>query len=177
MCLYGEEPGFQERLYSTGNYYLDTQLTQESLTQEEWPNYFEWYGEGALEDISRVKKLCEENGIELTVFVNPEFYVRWEEAIARGYLGFLEQLAQITDYYSFCGYNNVTTDMSNFHDISHYKQSVGDDMIYIMEQGNGITPESEEDRLRIESLSLQGFGRYVTARNVQEYLTNLQGVE
>ena len=30
----GEEPGFRERLYSTGNYYLDTDLTAESLEFE-----------------------------------------------------------------------------------------------------------------------------------------------
>lgn len=182
ICAYtGEEPGFQERLYSTGNYYLDTQLTEESLAQEEWPDYFEWYGEGALADIGRVKKLCEENGTELVVFVNPEFYVRWEEAVARGYLGFLEQLAQVTDYYSFCGYNSVTVDMENFHDISHYKQSVGDYMICIMEQGNGLTAEGisggDEVRQRAEALRLEGFGRYVTAGNVREYLEDLQGTE
>lgn len=180
ICAYtGEEPGFRERLYSTGNYYLDTQLTEESLAQEEWPNYFEWYGEGAIADIGRIKELCGEHGTELVVFVNPEFYVRWEEAVERGYLDFLEQLAQITDYYSFCGYNSVTVDMANFHDISHYKQSVGDCMIDLMEQGREVTAEnmSEEERRRLESLRLEGFGRYVTAENVQEYLANLQGTE
>ncbi len=190
ICAYtGVEPGFQERLYSTGNYYLETQLTEESLAREEWPNYFAWYGEGAIEDIEAVKRLCEENSIELIVFVNPEFYVRWEEAVERGYLAFLEQLAQITDYYSFCGYNSVTTDMENFHDISHYKQSVGDRMLWIMERGTEGWPEyAADDRVSQEqggeseendwqsfgTLHQEGFGRYVTAETVQEYLDSLQ---
>lgn len=189
----GEEPAFQERLYSTGNYYLDTQLTEESLAQEEWPNYFAWYGEGALADIEKLRKLCEENAIELIVFVNPEFYVRFEEAVERGYLDFLEQLAQITDFYSFCGYNSVTQETANFHDISHFKQEVGDIMIYIMEQERrkeggreNWQPEEPqnwsamfdaEQRQSIEALRQEGFGRYVTAETIQEYLEALQDAE
>lgn len=195
ICAYtGEEPGFRERLYSTGNYYLDTQLTEESLAQEEWPDYFEWYGEGAIEDIRKVKNLCEENGIELIVFVNPEFYVRWEEALTHGYLEFLRQLAQITDYYSFCGYNSITVAMENFHDVSHYKQNVGDSMIYIMRQ-TGAEDAGGEEELETESgsgrkaavqeeweslmenLRMEGFGRYVTAEDVQAYLADLAGAE
>lgn len=182
----GAEPAFQERLYSTGNYYLATQLTEESLAQEEWPNYFAWYGEGAIRDIEKVIGLCEENGIALVVFVNPEFHVRWEEAAERGYLDFLGQLAQITDFYSFGGYNSVTADPANFHDISHYKQQVGDSMIRVMEQGRGEddgradalqagSQEPDVERKRIEALREEGFGRYVTKENVGEYLEELQG--
>lgn len=170
ICAYtGEEPGFQERLYSTGNYYLDTSLTAESLEREEWPNYFEWYGEGALEDIRELKNFCDGNEIELVVFANPEYERRFSEAVEQGYLDFLEELADVTDYYCFCGYNNVTLDRNNFHDISHYRQNVGDLMIRVM-QG-----ETEEDDLKI--LQTQGFGRYVTAGNVEEVIGNLRGVE
>lgn len=188
LAYTGEEPDFQERLYSTGNYYLEGQLTEESLAQEEWPNYFAWYGEEALADIGKVRKLCEDNGIQLVVFVNPEFYVRWEEAVQRGYLDFLEGLAQITDFYSFGGYNSVTTDTANFHDISHYRQQVGDSMIWLMEQGRqdgGTADEplrrsdtlSAEEQARLKALREEGFGRYVTADNVEEYLAGLQGKE
>ncbi|MGN0278067.1 MAG: hypothetical protein ACI4C4_01790 [Lachnospiraceae bacterium] len=170
MAAYtGEEPGFRERLYSTGNYYLDTDLTAESLEQEEWPNYFAWYGEGAIEDIRELKNYCDTNEIELIVFVNPEYERRFDEAIEQGYLDFLKELAGITDYYCFCGYNDITTDMANFHDISHYRQSVGDLMIQIMKgENNGET---------LQSLQAQGFGRYVTAANAEEVIENLKGME
>lgn len=165
----GEEPGFQERLYSTGNYYLDTDLTAESLEQEEWPNYFEWYGEGALEDIRELKNYCDANEIELIVFANPEYERRFREAVEEGYLDFLRELAGITDYYCFCGYNDITTDMSNYHDISHYRQSVGDLMIQVM--------KGEDGGETLQSLQAQGFGRYVTAANVEEVIENLKGIE
>lgn len=165
----GEEPGFQDRLYSTGNYYLDTELTEESLKQEEWPDYFAWYGEGALEDIRELKAFCDANGIELIVFANPEYERRFNEAVKNGYLDFLAELAEITDYYCFCGYNNVTLDMGNFHDISHYRQSVGDLMIQIMKGETGGDG--------LQTLQAQGFGRYVTVDNVEEVIGNLKGVE
>lgn len=169
----GEEPGFRERLYSTGNYYLDTSLTAESLELEEWPNYFEWYGEGALKDIRELKSFCDSNGIELIVFANPEYERRFWEAVENGYLDFLTELSEITDYYCFCGINNVTLDMGNFHDISHYRQNVGDLMIQVMKGEAG-----GED---LQTLQAQGFGRYVTAGNVEEVMEeitgNLYGVE
>lgn len=164
-------------------------MTAESLAQEEWPNYFAWYGGEALADIAQIKELCVENGVELVVFVNPEFYVRWDEAVERGYLDFLEQLAQVTDFYSFGGHNSVTCSMENFHDISHYKPQVGDSMIYLLEQGigeNGGRADvdarqtwsdtlGDAERQRIESLRDEGFGQYVTAENIQDYLAKLQG--
>lgn len=159
----GKEEGFSERLYSTGNYYLDSSLTEESLAQEQWPNYFAWYGEEALEDIAQIVALCEEKQIELVVFVNPEYQVRFEEALANGYTDFLRGLAEITDYYSFCGINSVTTDMQNFHDISHYRMEVGDKMLAVM-QGDEIDAD----------LAAEGFGQYVTKENVEVYISTLQ---
>lgn len=165
----GEEPGFRERLYSTGNYYLDTDLTAESLELEEWPNYFAWYGEGAIEDIRELKNFCDTNEIELIVFVNPEYERRFDEAVEQGYLDFLKELAGFTGYYCFCGYNDITTDMANFHDISHYRQNVGDLMIQVM--------RGEDGGKTLQSLQAQGFGRYVTVANAEEVIENLKGME
>ncbi|MCM1251761.1 MAG: hypothetical protein NC321_02995 [Clostridium sp.] len=163
ICAYHEkEKDFSERLYSTGNYYLDTSLTEETMRQEEWPNYFAWYGEEALADIAEIVTLCRERQIELIVFVNPEFYVRFEEAVERGYLDFLKGLAEITDYYSFCGSNSITCNVENFHDISHYRMETGDLMLAVMNDG-------EVD----ETLLAESFGQYVTKENVDEYLTIL----
>lgn len=157
-----EEAGFSERLYSTGNYYLDTSFTEEMLEQEEWPNYFAWYGEEALADIAEIIALCNEQQIELVVFINPEFYVRFEEAADKGYLDFLKGLADITDYYSFCGSNSVTCNVQNFHDISHYRMDVGDLMLAVM---NGAEVDA--------ALQEEGFGQYVTKENVDAYLAEL----
>lgn len=164
ICAYKDkEEGFAERLYSTGNYYLDSSLTEENLVLEEWPNYFAWYGDEALTDIAQIAGLCEEKQIELVVFVNPEYQVRFEEAVASGYTDFLRGLAAVTDYYSFCGINRVTADMQNFHDISHYRMEIGDLMLAVM-QGEEIDAV----------LKAEGFGQYVTEENVESYIASLQ---
>lgn len=164
ICEYeGQEEGFQERLYTTGNYYLTSSLTEESLAQEQWPNYFAWYGEEAIQDIGQIITLCREKQIEIVVFVNPEYQVRFEEAVANGYLDFLRELAEITDFYSFCGNNRITTDMQNFHDISHYRMEVGDKMLAVM-QGEEIDAE----------LMKEGFGQYVTSENIDQYISSLE---
>ena len=116
-----------------------------------------------MEDIAQIVALCEEKQIELVVFVNPEYQVRFEEALANGYTDFLRGLAEITDYYSFCGINSVTTDMQNFHDISHYRMEVGDKMLAVM-QGDEIDAD----------LVAEGFGQYVTKENVEVYISTLQ---
>lgn len=155
-----------ERLYSTGNYHLETSLTEESLLQEEWPNYFEWHGESAIEDIRQIAALCKEEGIEMVVFVNPEYQVRFDEAVERGYLDFLRQLADVTDYYSFCGYNAVTTDVRYFHDISHYRMETGDLMLSVM-QSEQIDP----------ALIREGFGQYVSKETADAYIEGLQRLQ
>ena len=62
-------------------------------------------------------------------------------------------------------------------------------MIYLLEQGIRETggkadtdaPQTwsdtlgDEERQRIESLRDEGFGQYVTAENIQDYLAKLQG--
>jgi hypothetical protein len=164
ICAYqGEEPDFSGRLYSTGNYYLDTAATEESIAREQWPDYFAWYGEEAIQDIQQIVNLCEDNEIELVVFANPEYQVRFEEAVDEGYLDFLRELSEVTDYYSFCGINSVTIDLQNFHDISHYRTEVGDLMLAVM---NGETID--------DTLAAEGFGTYVTKDNVDSYIERMK---
>lgn len=151
------------RLYATGNYHLETSLTEESLLLEEWPNYFTWHGEEALEDIRQIVELCKQEEIELMVFVNPEYQVRFDEAVERGYLDFLRQLADVTDYYSFCGYNSITTDVQYFHDISHFRMEVGDLMLSVM-QSMDIDPALQEE----------GFGQYVEKETVDAYIKGME---
>ena len=57
-------------------------------------------------------------------------------------------------------------DKSYFHDISHYRQSVGDLMIRVMK---GEEPDEE-----LEKLLAQGFGTYVTTQNVEEVTGRLE---
>jgi len=122
--------------------------------------------EEALAEIKEIKELCEENGIELIIFTNPMTPMTYLKSKECGYLEFLYQLADITDFYNFSGFNAITIDTNNFVDNSHYTAEVGDIMLECM----------FEDKVD-ESLLEFGFGYYVTSENKDEFIQILNPVQ
>lgn len=108
----------------------------------------------SLDAISDIVKICDENGIKLTVFTNPVYYDFFVNAVSQHYLVYLQRLAEITPYYNFSGFNDITTDEANYHDKSHYNAETGDLIT------NCICNNSVPNYL-LE----QGFGFYVTQDN------------
>lgn len=115
--------------------------------------------EAALDALRKIKKLCDDNGIEFICFFHPVYvstYVdenpEWLDAVKR-------QVALITPYYDFSGVNAVTTDPMNYLEASHYRKRIGDLICHrILENG-----EAAGD----------GFGAYVTTENVDRHLAQL----
>lgn len=116
-----------------------------------------------LDDIAEIVKICNENELELVVFVNPMCKVTYEASLEKDYFVFLRKLADITPYYNFSGLNDVATDYGNFYDTSHYSCDVGDMILDCICNG-------EYD----EKLYEQGFGWYVTHENADEFIALLE---
>ena len=114
-------------------------------------------------DIAEIVRICEENGIELVIFTNPMHPVTYEESLGRDYLVFLRRLADITPYYNFSGYNDITTDNKNFIDNSHYTAEVSDMLIECMCNGK-----------KYDGLYEQGFGQYITKDNADDFIALLE---
>lgn len=114
-------------------------------------------------DIAEIVRICEENGIELVIFTNPMHPVTYEESLDRDYLVFLRRLADITPYYNFSGYNDITTDNKNFIDSSHYTAEVSDMLIECMCNGE-----------KYDGLYEQGFGQYITKDNADDFIDLLE---
>lgn len=112
-----------------------------------------------LDEIQQIVNLCEENDIQLIVFTNPMHYVTYEASLEKGYTEFLYELAQITPFYNFSGYNNLTIDSSNYTDTSHYKPELADLMREVLCYDAYLYPYHD-----------QGFGVWVTKENVQDWL-------
>ena len=119
------------------------------------------YMDEALESVKEIVKLCKENNIELTVFTNPMYYETFSDAVIKQcYLMFLSELAEITPYYNFCGFNDYTTDLHYYHeDKTHFLVELGDIMLDVM------CNDAEN-----EKIPTQGFGTYVTKNNVGELI-------
>ena len=122
------------------------------------------YMDEAMDTMRALCALCRDNGIELTVLVTPLHYATYTGALERGdYYTFLRRLAEITPYYNFSGFNDITTDDRNYMDTSHYLAEIGDIMIDAFWHG-----KTEE------KLLAQGFGYYTDGTNVEQLIEILE---
>lgn len=158
-----DDPDYGKRLLDTGteNLAIVPQFNYEGA-KAWWSSYYYPREEG-LQEIREIKELCDEYGIKLRVFTNPLNALTYTKDIDNGYLVFLDELADVTDYWNFSGYNSVTLDYDNYYETSHYCAAVGDkiiDTIYY-------------DKTDPELLD-QGFGMYVTEDNKDELISMLK---
>lgn len=133
-----------------------------SQAQANWEIYYENRTPETLEEIRQLKELCDENGIRLILFTNPMHPLTYEKTVENGYAEFLEGLAEISDFYNFSGYNDVTMNNENYLETSHYKAHVGDMIMDVIFRG-----KSDPD------LEAQGFGVLVTKENCAEFLESV----
>lgn len=150
----------QDTFYSYG-WDIDYNVTSKYDWDNPTPSIGDSYlMDNTLEDIRKIKKLCDDNGIEMVIWTNPMYKITYEESVKHNYLDFLEQLAQITDYYNFSGLNDMTLDSNNYVDTSHYKAELGDMMINVI-----------WNNVKYDDLYKQGFGWYVTEENIDELIS------
>ncbi len=119
--------------------------------------------EETLDEIRQLKQLCDENNIKLVIFTNPLYYVTYDAALEQNYLNFLKQLATISEYCNFSGYNSITVDSSNWIDNSHYSAEVSDKVLECM-----------CFHAYYEGLYEEGFGYWVNEKNVDEFIDMLE---
>ncbi len=157
------DPEAMSRLMSTGTENLKIVPAFNYEGADAWWSSYYYPREEVLEEIREFKELCDENDIQLRVFTNPLHALTYTKDIANGYLVFLEELAEITDYWNFSGYNEITLNYDNYYETSHYCPAVGNLMIDTVYYGKTD-----------ETLESQGFGVYVTKENVKELTTLLR---
>ena len=111
-----------------------------------------------IDSLQKLKNLCNENNIELIVFINPIHKTTYLDNDLTQFNEFKRQLSNVTDYYDFSGLNEITTSNYYYYETSHYRPLVGDMIIQrIFQPEKGTT-----------------FGVYVTKENVEEYLRALE---
>ena len=85
-----------------------------------------------IEDFVQIKRMCDENGIKLTVWTAPCFISKkvWFEG--EQYYLFLRRLVQITDVWDFSGFYDANLNPYNFHDVTHFNDETADEILKIV---------------------------------------------
>jgi len=78
-----------------------------------------------MRDLKEIVSLCKANNIKLYTFMMPHNKTMMDSFIVEDYLNYLKDIANITDFYDFSGYNTITTDNCNYYERSHYRPLVG----------------------------------------------------
>ena len=155
---------YGKRILETGseNLTIKTQFDY-SKTKPSWSDYYRPRNQ-CFEEIREFKELCEEYDINLRIFTNPINGYTYEKDIANGYLVFLRKLADVTDYWNFSGFNDITLNMDNYYETSHFDPEVSNMIIDTVYYGKSD-----------KRLLSQGFGTFVTKNNVDKVLDILYG--
>lgn len=109
----------------------------------------------AIASIAEIKQICEDHDINLLVIgvpIQKDDFARYDpERLAV----FWEQLAHVTDFYEFWGYNSVNNDIRYYYDTDHFRNNAGTMvMAYIFGNSDIYIPN--------------GFGHLTTAANVKD---------
>ena len=86
--------------------------------------------EQTLAELQEIKNICDANGIDLIVFINPIEHGTYLSADQELFRKFRTGLAKITPYYDFSGLNYITLDDYYYYETIHYRPIVGDQIIH-----------------------------------------------
>lgn len=112
--------------------------------------------DNAVNAVKRVKEKCEENGIHFILIASPLYDTEIEDYNYEQLCDYWQKLADVTDFYDFTGYSDISMDSRYFYDDAHFRNSVGDmALAYIFGDKSIYIPEN--------------FGHKTTAENAYEF--------
>ncbi|MBR2274942.1 MAG: hypothetical protein IJ873_02600 [Lachnospiraceae bacterium] len=173
------DPDYTERFRESGSERLDKEPYEIEGAFDEgyWAGYYALRIPEVIEDIKEIKALCEENGTNLVFVTNPLYEKTYQRDIEAGYIDFLEALSEVTDFWNFSSFSDITADQGNYYEASHFTPKISAMMIDTVfrrefeEQGKSLSAEEEDNR---EELWSQGFGIHVTEVNREEFISFLR---
>ncbi|SFB70840.1 hypothetical protein [Butyrivibrio sp. YAB3001] len=126
----------------------------------------------AVSAMEELVKLCEENNIKLVVITTPILESTYREGVENGYLDFLTDVSEYTEFYLFSGLNEYTTRAKYYFDSSHFKPYVGLEMEKVLFADEEIRNEAIKNA---ESVSEEiSFGMKVNSANINEVVAVLR---
>lgn len=113
-----------------------------------------------IEALKRIKYLADAHGINLIVFIAPHNHHMVDSFNLEGYFNYLRQIANISPYWDFSGYNSITNNDINYYETSHYRTHVA--QLIAAKIFNDTKIEVPND-----------FGHLVTSGNINNHLALL----
>lgn len=113
----------------------------------------------AVQSIANTKAYCESRGINYQLIVSPVSDIEFQIYDAESLKTYFTKIAEVTDYWNFSGYNDLSHDYRYYYDTYHFRNVVGDMM---------LAKIFDDDSLYIP----REFGRYVTSNNVSDLVLN-----
>lgn len=102
----------------------------------------------AIEDIRKIKSLCDSQDINLTVFMYPSYYKTYLIYDQNKIETFKRKLASVSDFYDFYDLGEVSLNPHKWFEGSHFVPSVGDMIIdSIHTNTHKVTPKNIETRI------------------------------
>lgn len=106
--------------------------------------------------VKAVKDKCEENGIDFKLIASPLYDTEIEDYNYDKLCEYWRKLGEVTDFYDFTGYSDISMDSRYFYDDAHFRNSVGDmALAYIYGDESIYIPNN--------------FGHITTAENAYEF--------
>lgn len=159
-------PGYYETLYRTGSF-LENKKDKYIESHEQvhkndpvfkvpyWERHFYERIKPTIGEIYEIIKVCKENNIELTFFINPLHICTYMNLPKEDYFSFIEELSKLTSFIDFSGINDITINNYNYYETSHFRPFIGNKMIDVI-----FNNETHK----------QPFGRRVGANNINSII-------
>ena len=107
--------------------------------------------------LSEIVEISAKNNIELKLFITPHHYKYLNSINLEEYTQFLFELSQITSFWTFAMYSDITGDNCNYYESSHYRPIVTNEIF------NRLIVNSSDENVR-----------YITASNAAQQIRSIQ---
>ena len=79
-----------------------------------------------LQALQELKQLCENNQIQLVLYLGPTNQRTWDGVVFADYAKLLREVAKVAPFWDFSGYNSVSKNDYMFYEKSHYRPIVAE---------------------------------------------------
>lgn len=110
----------------------------------------------SVNELKKIKILCEQNHIKLTAFIYPSYYKTYLQFNQYKIEEFKKKLSTVLDFYDFYELNDISLNELNWQDSSHFHASIGDYIIKSIQENRFlVTKENIDSHIKTTRRSIK----------------------